>query len=259
MGTSDWPPPKPPKPHLWAGPQEDEPPPQAPAPSPPPPPPPPPRHDLFPWIAGALAVAAVGAVAGAVVSSGGKDSGATTSGSQTTPPPTAATQVPTTPTTPLPSTPAPVNPRHIVHRATVGTATPTRDDGVDFSVPRLGEVKSIPHTRFGGPITGSSSRRLIRADIRYVNHTASALDVFCGGYGATLRDSAGHHHGPMHNYLDIKGNDDVCATKIPPGGSTHVTLAFKIPRPLRPAGLYVYNAKAADFDGSDTKIFFALP
>jgi hypothetical protein len=198
-------------------------------------------------------VAAIGATAGAIVSSRGNDTESTTSGTQTTPPPTTSSS--TLPTAPTP----PVNPRHVVRSAVVAGPVSVPDDGVEFRVPRLREVSSIPHTRFGGPITASPARRLIRADIRYVNHTASPVDVFCGGYGATLRDSADHRHGPMHNYLDIKGNDDVCGTKIPPGGSTHVTLAFKIPRTLRPTGLYVYNAKAADFDGSDTKIFFAIP
>src|SRR4051794_27826822 len=111
MGTSDWPPPQPPKRHLWAGPDEPEP-----APSPPPPPAPPPptrRRDLFPWIAGALAVAAIGATAGAIVSSRGDDTESTTSGTQTTPPPTTSSS--TLPTAPTP----PVNPRHVVRSAVV--------------------------------------------------------------------------------------------------------------------------------------------
>jgi hypothetical protein len=204
-----------------------------------------------------LGLLAVGATVGAIVSAA-NDSGGVTSAARTAPttptvPPRAA--LPPTPSSTVPS--PPLNPRHLVRRTTVGAAIPVADDGVLFRVRRLREVRSIPHTRFGDPIVGTSTRRLIRADIVYVNRTRGPIDVFCGGYGATLLDSMKHHRRPLHNYLDIRGNDDVCSNKIQPGGSSHVTLAFLIPRTSEARGLFAYNAKARDFDGADTKLFFA--
>jgi hypothetical protein len=132
------------------------------------------------------------------------------------------------------------------------------DDGDQFRVVRLREVRSIPHDRFSGPIVASRSRRLVRADITYVNDTHAPLDVFCGGYGAAVVDSERRAHKPLHNYLDIRGNQ-VCGGEIEPGGKARVILAFGLPRSRRVRGIEVYNAKAADFDGEDSKIFFALP
>jgi hypothetical protein len=257
MSHENWPPPEPRQRRLWSG-GSTEPPPAPPPAAPPPPPPPPQRRDRFPIVAGALAVLAVGAIVGAIVSSSDHGSkprrqvgeahsriGSTT---------TFAPSVPSTPSSTPP--PPPVNPRHLVRRASVGSIA-AGDDGVMFRVPSIRPVRSIPHTRFTGPIVGTSRQQLIRADIVYVNHTGAPIDVFCGGYGATLQDSEKHRHEPLHNYLDIRGNDDVCSTKIEPGGTSHVTFAFLVPRSRSVAGLYVYNAKAADFDGADSKIYFA--
>jgi hypothetical protein len=251
MGHESWPPPEPHHRRLWAG-RASAPPPAAP---PPPPPPgePPPRRDNFALIAIALGLLALGAVIAALAGSGDDGSqrrplASATATAPTTPPPTS-----TVPTPPL-------NPRHIVRRSSVGSSIPASDDGVLFQVKRLREVHSIAHNEFTGPIVSSNNKRLYRADIVYVNKTKQATDVFCGGSAAQLEDSAGHRVEPMDNYIDIEGNDDVCGgNKVLPGQTSHLTLAFKIPRPRTARGVYVHNAKAADFDGADTKIFFALP
>jgi hypothetical protein len=207
-----------------------------------------------------LVLIAVGATVGAIASAGDDDKPkasrvATTPTLPAAVPPATTTTPPTqTATTPTP----PLNPRHIVRRSIVGSSIPVADDGILFRVERLQEVHAIPHNRFTGPIVGSSRKRLIRADIVYVNRTKRATDVFCGGAASRLEDSAGHRIEPLDNYIDIRGNEELCGgNKVGPGETSHVTLAFKIPRPRQVAGIFVHNAKADDFDGADTKIFFA--
>jgi hypothetical protein len=240
--------------HLWAG----EPAPPARPPVPPPPPPPPPRRSSFALLAIALVLVAIGATVAAIASSSGDDerehrvATARTFDSTTT-----TDTVPATPTSTVPTPPP--NPRHVVRKGVVGTAIPQSDDGILFTVPGIRQVSSIAHTPLGDPIEESPSKKLFRADITYVNKTGKDTDVFCGGYGARLVDDAGHRIAPLHNYIDIKGNDDVCGgNKVGPNETSHVILAFKLPRGRGVRGIYLFNAKAADFDGSDTKIFFAL-
>jgi hypothetical protein len=250
MSTPNWPPPEPSsRRRLWSGPWRAQQPPPPP-PAGPPPPRPPRRPDRFPLVAAALVLIALGAIAGAIASSGGEPD--RTVATDTVTPSTTPTTPPPTGTVPS----APLNPRHIVQRTTVGGVAV--DDGVRFRVVRLRAVRSIPHDRFSGPIVASRSRDLIRADITYVNGTHEALDVFCGGYGAAVVDSNRRAHKPLHNYLDIRGNQ-VCSSEVEPGGKARVILAFGVPRGRRVRGIEVYNAKAADFDGEDSKIFFALP
>jgi hypothetical protein len=240
--------------HLWAGAPAPPPPPRA----EPPPPPPPPQNDNFKLFAIALGLIAVGAIVGALASSSGDERPRVASGTAERPATTTApTVTATTPTTTVPS--PPLDPRHIVHRGAVGAPVPQYDDGILFTVQGIRQVSSIPHTPLGDPIEESPTRKLLRADITYVNRTKSNVDVFCGGYGARLADSSGRRIAPLHNYIDIKGNDDVCSgNKVAPNETSHVTLGFKLPRGRGVRGIYLFNAKAADFDGADTKIFFAL-
>jgi hypothetical protein len=206
-----------------------------------------------------LGLVALGAIVGAIASSGSGDSkplaSAGTTGAYDTVPTTTAPS--TTPTSTVPT--PPLNPRHIVHKSVVGSAIPQRDDGILFRVDGIRAVSSIPHEPLGDPIEASRSKKLVRADITYVNKTGKNIDVFCGGYGARLVDDAGHRSEPLESYIDIKGNDDVCTgNKVAPNETSHVILGFKIPRKRDVRGIYLHNAKAADFDGADSKIFFAL-
>jgi hypothetical protein len=178
-----------------------------------------------------------------------------------TPARTTTTPTPTVPTTPAPTStvPAPpLNPRHIIRRSSVGAARPLFDDGILFRVESVRQVASIPHDRYSDPIEGSRRKRLIRADIVYVNRTREPVDVFCGGYAARLLDSAGHRIEPLKSYLDVRGNDVCGADKVGLNETSHVVLGFKIPRERGVRGIFLLNAKAADYNGADTKTFFAL-
>jgi guanyl-specific ribonuclease Sa len=269
MSTENWPPPQPHRRRLWAGSSPEPPPPPPPQGGPPPPPPPPQRGgDNFALIAIGLGLLALGAVIAAIASSSGDHSErprvasntATSSLTDTTESTAPTTPPPTTPSTPTSTVPTPpLNPRHIVHKAVVGSPIPQRDDGILFRVDSIRQVSSIPHERYRDPIEPSPSKKLIRADITYVNKTHANTDVFCGGYSARLLDSSGHRIEPLDSYIDIKGNDDVCGgNKIAPNETSHVILGFKVPKKRSVRGIFLFNSKAADFDGADTKIFFAL-
>lgn len=183
------------------------------------------------------------------------------------PPPT--TSAPTTPPHPPAGTPPPPPPPTTPAAPAEPPARPPRelrlgqtgsDDGLDYTVRSIGEVRSLLRADLfksrGARYRPRPGRKLVRAEVTYVNRTRAAVDPFCGGGSAVLVDRDGRNHETVDDLYELDGNNAICqGSGTLRGDKSTVTLAFELKRDQEVSHLDLWNSKfSPDFDGEATRL-----
>lgn len=123
------------------------------------------------------------------------------------------------------------------------------DEEVAFRVESVKKVARLKRS-YDSDLKAVRGADLWAAVVSMKNLGKVGKDPMCGGGGGVLIDPEDRNFEPHEDSISIMGNDEgFCGGNIQPGFKATVTLAFEIPKGVRPAALALWSIDGDDYFG----------